>query len=182
MSLLKKTEGIKPTQYLGSLCKRNHKYKDTNRSLRYIRGHACIRCHKKAQAEWTRNNSEKMRIKKAEWRRNNPEKIRIKMAEWRRNNPEKIRAKTAEWTRNNPKKIRIKNAEWARNNPGKATEWRRNNPEKVRAYNKKATDSLTDNYVRSALKLKGIDNISPELIEAKRFQLKIHRLIKERKN
>lgn len=74
--------------------------------------------------------------------------------------------------------------------------WHRNNRERLRAYRRrryaedpsgvKATrarqrDKLTDAYVAAALECP-VSALTPELIEAKRIQLQIHRYLKENDN
>jgi len=75
--------------------------------------------------------------------------------------------------------------------------WERKNPEKRKkywtAYNKRhrernnkeyreACQKLTDRYVRDRLRAVGIKDITKEMIEAKRYQLQLHRLLSEAKN
>ena len=40
---------IDDNKYLGKLCKREHNWKKTNKSLRYKKGHHCIECAKICQ-------------------------------------------------------------------------------------------------------------------------------------
>lgn len=68
--------------------------------------------------------------------------------------------------------------------------WRKNNPNKVKAYRDKQKNNmkkyadfnrekLTDRYIRNRLGLSVNDEVSQELIESKRLQIKIQRLLEE---
>jgi len=69
-------------------------------------------------------------------------------------------------------------------------QWRKDNPDKVIAFKEKQTNNLriayekrrnklTDGYILACMCLKKSDNVPAELVEAKRLQIKISRLIGE---
>ena len=74
------------------------------------RQRACIICQKAYCKEYSKVNSEKLRLRSAEWHKNNPEKAAAKSRLWVELNPEKAAANNKAWGRANPDKIRIKNA------------------------------------------------------------------------
>ena len=71
---------------------------------------ACIICQKVYNKEYSKVNSEKLRLRSAKWHKNNPEKAAAKSRLWVELNPEKAAAYNKAWGRANPDKIRLKNA------------------------------------------------------------------------
>lgn len=91
---------------------------------------------------------------------------------WSKENPERKKSASIAWKLGNPeafkriaKRSQIKNAE--------------SRLPKQRSYSKRCADSLTDNYVMTTL---GVDRylVTAELIELKRINLQLQRLLKER--
>ena len=56
---------------------------------------ACIICQKVYNKEYSKVNSEKLRLRSAKWHKNNPEKAAAYNKAWGRANPDKIRLKNA---------------------------------------------------------------------------------------
>lgn len=79
---------------------------------------------------------------------------------------------------------------WARRRPVEARresvqQWKARNPDRDLAYERDARERLTDGYVRQTLAVGTplrAAQIPQSLVEAKRLQLQIHRLIKEQEN
>lgn len=73
------------------------------------------------------------------------------------------------------------NREWAADNPEKAKKWAVANPGRNRivknSHAKASTRELTDYYICSNVLKIPVKDAPPELIEAKRIQLMIHRFI-----
>ena len=46
--------------YLGTLCKCGHEYLDTDRSLRYVKGHHCFQCQSEKRKCYQKNNRKKL--------------------------------------------------------------------------------------------------------------------------
>ncbi len=188
-------------KYLGALCKRGHSHEGTGRSLRYSSNWRCVVClalsavkWKKANPEkvkaafqkWLKANPEKAKATHQKWLKANPEKAKATHQKWLKANPEKAKAAAQKWKKKNPEKAKAAFQKWKKKNPKKAKaahqKWLKANPEKARAVVQEWISSLSDGYVRSRLGLKKGDNAPPGLIEAKRLQLKISRLIREMKN
>ena len=100
----------------------------------------------------------------AEWRAKNSEKCRARLAKWRAENPEKLRAQVTKWRANNPERNRTN-----------CKKWGAENPEKVIAFSRRSRDNLSPSYVGTQLGIP-VAQLTPELLEAKRQQLEIHRL------
>jgi 3-methyladenine DNA glycosylase AlkC len=91
--------------------------------------YTCKSCHKTENAEWRKNNPEKVRAISARCYHNNPEKPAEAAAKRYKNNPEKYRTAAAKRKADNPEYEK----QWRRNNPEYGAKWRKNNPEKSRA-------------------------------------------------
>lgn len=141
----------------------------------------CKECTKKYMKEHYKNNSEKILASCAKWRENNPEKL----AEYYKKNSKRMYAVQVEYRKNNPEKTRAKGVNYRKNNLEKvrATEARnrKKNIEKNRARSTASIKDLSNAYVAKKLGFK-VSEIPPELIEAKRLNLKIKRKLKEIQN
>jgi len=164
----------------------------------------CKECANIELKIWRSKNKEKSATYCAKYRANNKEKISTMKAIYRANNKEKIAKLDAIYYQNNKeKKIEIARA-WYVNNKERAAKrksiyyennkekmlaasviWNKNNKKKMS--NKRLNNSLTlnDTYIKcvinNATNLKYSD-IPKKLIEAKRIELKLNRLIKEIKS
>jgi len=56
---------------------------------------------------------------------------------------------------------------------------RQGQKDNIKKSGEKRRDNLTDIYIRNRLGLKESDNVDPDLIEAKRTQVRLKRLLKE---
>lgn len=118
----------------------------------------------------------------------NPEKYRALAREWHQSNKGKSAAMRADWY--------ARNADWAKEYArlyrlehrervtAKVREWREKNPDAAERYARIARDELRESYVRRVLtqdeKILQPKDIPQSLIEAKRVQLQIKRLIREK--
>lgn len=98
--------------------------------------------------------------------------------------PECRKAVYRKWRDDNKDKARLASREWARRNMHSIREWEKNNPEKCREiglrHAKQQSATLSDVYVAHQIRRAlNIPYVTPELIEAKRAQLKLKRLIKD---
>ena len=135
---------------------------------------------------WRAANKERSAAIKRKWREANPdyskkwyvdnkEKVLEQCKVWREKNKERCKENAAMWSSNNrEKEAELSRLWYARNKNRESVKKKRN------GYAKQSTIEIRDNYVRSALRL-NTTNCPPELIEAKRAQIKIKRLLKESK-
>ena len=76
----------------------------------------------------------------------------------------------------------LRRKKWLEENPEKARmakkRWDKNNPDERKTHNKKNVELLTDSYVAGRLKMQ-VSDAPPELLEAKRQQILIHRATKQ---
>lgn len=101
-------------------------------------------------------------------------------------NKDAISAQRKDFYHKNSERLKEKSASYYEENKEKLIEkvnkWGKENPEKVHAYKSKhkksAIKSLSDTYVKDRIRASfGVKNPPQELVELKRVQLKIHRLI-----
>jgi len=100
---------------------------------------------------------------------------RLKNAEKRIKYNKEYRLKNAERIREQKREYRLKNAERIREYDKKYSS---ENIEKIRKREKKNNYNLTNKYIASLLRI-SIKDVPKELLEAKRAQIKIHRLLKQ---
>ena len=141
------------------------------------------RC-KCCEAKYVRENAEKIKAQRAKYRRENAEKIKVGKAEHYRKNVKKIAEQQAKYRRENAEKIapraaryRCKTAE--KTKAQKAASYRKN-IEKIAEQHAKYRRELAPGYVASLLQIPHAD-LTPELLELKREQLRIHRLTNQLK-
>lgn len=88
-----------------------------------------------------------------------------------------------DYMKNNPAQLAKKleyNKQYRESNPEKMKEFRSKQKENLQKCCAKRRDNLTDGYIRNRLGLKKSDNVDPDLIEAKRTQIRLIRLLKEK--
>ncbi len=193
---------IPENKYLGTLCKRGHEYEGTGKSLRFIT-HGCVLCSK----EYVKNNIEAVRAAKTKYRKNNISKI----SEYRKKNKEILAKRAKVFRETNLTKIKKRQQEYYAENRTariayqhnrraleskeererrrkRARDWKRNHPEQNlisdRKARKRASASLADHYVKTQLiKRTGLkrSQIPQELVEVKRLQIKIRRVVNQKK-
>jgi hypothetical protein len=136
----------------------------------------CKSCVRKHKASYYARNSEKVKTDAAKWNAANPERKKQLDREYYRSHAKDLVEKTARWRRANPEKAR-----------SLSTKWRVENPEKrkliIANYNEKNAIKMLnqDSYIASKIGLR-LSQIPKELLELKRVQLQIHRLIKNQKD
>jgi hypothetical protein len=118
----------------------------------------------------------------AEWKQSQAAYLRG----WRESNSEKVRAWKREYVARNPERCRAIVREWRKNNRERTNEfsrkWSKQNAEKVRARHSKRRDALAVHYVARLMGFHSKTLLKyPDLIEAKREQIKIHRQLKQQK-
>lgn len=103
---------------------------------------------------------------------------------------EKRRQYRFEWRENNREKWRSMRKAWRDKNPDKCREmgmrWQKDNPEKVAGYRRKAREELRDSYIKQRIVhqsegLLSTSDIPQILIETKRAELQITRILKQKK-
>lgn len=152
------------------------------------------------QREYYKNNKERVNALTRKWQQENKERVREIVRNWQINNPEKLKELRQQYRDKNKEKIREYAKEGAKRrfaeNPEKVREQRKaikerllaKDPDKylenrrryVRVSGKRRTEEIRDGYVAHLLaKSTGFrlqaDDLSKELIEAKRLQLMIKR-------
>jgi len=122
----------------------------------------------------------KARAKYAE----NPEKHRARAKAWYAANPERARENNTAWCAANLEKKRESNTAWRAANPEKhracSLVWSREHPEDVIRQTSKAREDLAPSYVAFVLQM-SVKDVTPELLELKREQLRLTRIARELK-
>jgi len=77
-------------------------------------------------------------------------------------------------------KKRIRNKKWRHNNPTRVESYRTNQKDNMKKYSDSRREALSDGYIIGVLGLKVSDKGIEDIVEAKRYQIKIQRLLKER--
>lgn len=107
---------------LGPLCKRGHRWQDTDQSLRYRSTRQCVECHKAWSAnyrgQYYQDNAERIRAKAREYHHANRGEILAKQAEYRKTesfrqsirrhqlrNRESLYERTRHWRRRNKQHV-----------------------------------------------------------------------------
>ena len=144
---------------LGSLCKREHDYEGTGKSLRYKCSNNCIECHAISTKKYREDNKEKIKeyneeIKELKCKNakvyyeQNKEKIKNRVNKYREDNKEKIKEYITinkekiknhmkEYREQNKEKIQAMNRKYCEEHKEQKKEYQRDNKEKVKEYNKK---------------------------------------------
>jgi hypothetical protein len=110
---------------------------------------------------------EKANAKQKAWYDANKEKVNAKRKALRDANKEKVNAKQK--ARRDANKEKVKAYQRA---------WRDANKEKVKAYQRARSDSLNNKYVSYVIGMK-VHEVPPELINLKREQLELKRLVRK---
>lgn len=129
-------------------------------------------------------NKEVLLAKQKEDRKKNAEKIKERSLEWRNKNRDKLRKSYKAYYEANKEKILSKPQTYPKTPKGKKSAAKRalknyyKNHEENKNYGKakqsKYREKLSDSYIKSLFKIK---HVPPILIETKRAQLMLHRLI-----
>ena len=100
-------------------------------------------------------------------------------------NSEKLKAKSKAYQKANSEKFKSYQNSYYKANPEKEKArfkaYHKANPEKEKAYSKKSRETITQSYIASRLHIP-VSLLTPELIDQKRLQLKIIRLINQKQN
>lgn len=155
---------------------KNNAFRKTERGKKYR-----YEYHKK----WRTQNADKNREYQKEWakkyRKANPEKIKKLQNESYQRNKDKVNEKARQWHKKNRAHCREREKQWLKKNPESAAK-RRNN---VMKKYKNQVANLADRYLKNILRSEGLStytiNKNPTLIEAKRQELLVKRLIKTKK-
>jgi len=156
---------------------------------RYATGE-CKPCKRSYTSAYRAANREKERARKAAWCAENTERVKARKAAWHAANREKVKARHAAWYAENTEMVKARMKAWYAENTerGKVSmkAWYAENIEKVKAryaaYRAGIPDKYVENIIRKSNNLIRQIQIPPEMIEAKRAELKLKRLIKELKN
>jgi hypothetical protein len=141
--------------------KRHSRYiKNKEKELAQSKAYREANVHAIREYERNRGRTEKRRKQRAKWANKNKDQTKKRAAEYYINNKAAIQAKHSEWKKDNREKIITRNIQ----------------------YFKEQKEALSDTYVSSLLTqktvMKNID-IPQSLIQAKRAELKLRRLIKD---
>jgi hypothetical protein len=110
-----------------------------------------------------------------------------KVREYYNNNKEICQKRDKKWGINNPERLKAAQKEHYLNNIDKAREsarqWKKRNKEKLKTLKKQSIDNLEVPYIKGLLYNKDVlfKDITPELIELKRKQIKLCRHVKQTK-
>ena len=147
-------------------------------------GRRCPVCTAAYRAAYYAANREKVRATAAAWQAANREKVRAMAAAWRVANPEKFRAAVDKWHAAHPEKHKASVAKWHAAHPEKhkaaVAKWHASHPGKVKAARVAYVGRLSAGYIADLLGVRAKD-VPTELMEAKRVEIKLKRLIKEMK-
>lgn len=127
---------------------------------------------RECESQHRKDNREKENKRYAEWAKTNSEHVRIKGVEYRKNNKEKLIKYDRKWRHENKDAV---------NNSRK--KWINNNREKKKVIDKKASEVMSDFYISNMIvKYTKMDrkDVTKELIELKRLQLKITRELRSK--
>lgn len=191
--------------YLGTLCKRDHEWENSEKSLRYFKRNLCVLCNKLRTQKYYLDPVAKEKRKKSErtWRKNNPKKVRqyykkqLETGElarlqrqWRKRNPDRAKEirkkhhlKYPEQKKNHDKKHYERHKEKIKKQVKK---YYLNNKEKISKNStiraRKGRHQLKKYYLKWLLREKcNIENskITDELILIKKIYLMDYRNIRE---
>jgi hypothetical protein len=106
--------------------------------------------------------------------------------EWRERNKADIKCRNKSYHEANQEKMKTACLAYyyahKDNMINQVKEWRKNNPQKLKEYVNSRIKNLSDAYIKQLLRRKsitGLKNIPQELIEIKRLQVKIKRIVYE---
>jgi hypothetical protein len=134
----------------------------------------CKPCAIAYSAAWAKANPEKAKDSNAKWYKANTEKANARNKAWQKANRERVNAASYAWKKAHPERMKECNAAWHEAN--------RDNQNARQAEKRKA---MPDWYIKQIIIITSSipkqANIPAEMIEAKRVELKLNRLIKELK-
>jgi len=140
----------------------------------------CNICNVEYSKKYRENNRDAVLERNKKYRENNREQIVESLKKYRENNREKIAERNKKYYENNREPIVESFKKYYENNREPIIErgkkYRENNREQIIERGKKCRAELLDSYVKTKLKIK---HPPKELIEFKRDQLKLDRLIKK---
>jgi hypothetical protein len=139
--------------------------------------------------QYYKNNKESFRIRHRHYYHENQEGLKVWNKEWRDNNKKRRAERGKKYRLVNKVKIKKNALDYYHRNKTlcdlKNKKWKKNNAEKYRAsiakWDAKKRLHLYDAYIRKLLNLNK-EGAPKELVEVKREQLKLYRLLKEMKN
>lgn len=144
----------------------------------------CISCQKpvtaKRNKEWRKIVKVATAIRTKRWYHKNKELAKKRSKEWYRNNEDRAKAVHREWREKNIKRSKMTNKIWRLENKERIYKDKKGCLEKER-------ENLTDSYIKSLLRRRNagtpITNsmITPELIELKRKEVLLKRILKSKK-
>lgn len=145
----------------------------------------CKACRKEYEKHYAKSNPIKIKLRKKIYYEKYKKEIIKKTAQWVKNNPEKVRRAHRKWDRN--KNNRLKKKEYMKKNPKVAEKCRINTALQKKINIKNLSDGIIKGYLCQKCNGNNLNqfNIPQELIEAKRLQIQIFRLVnlmKEVKN
>lgn len=153
-----------------SKCRETKPLEAFDRGVRRTECKLCRKAYREA-------NRELMRAQAKEHYERNAEKVRAKAKAYREANRETVRATKKDHYERNAPRERARAKTYLENNRDKMRAYkkayRETSADKVRAYR----ESLAPGYVAATLRLP-VDQLTPELLEAKRQQLEISRALK----
>lgn len=126
----------------------------------------CKACSNERVKRWQKSNREKCNSWVSAWRSSNPDKARVIDSKHRAANPEKIsESKKRSYYKHHQKNLR------------RMAEYKSDHPEKLSNYTRQNVTTLGDSYVAQKLRMP-LDSIPKSLLEAKRVQLQLTRILK----
>jgi len=112
--------------FLGTLCKRGHRYNDTNFSLRCLSGkEECCVCVKEYRKEWYLKNKEHVKEHKKEWYLKNKEHVKEHSKEWNLKNKEHAKEHSKKWYLKNKEHAKEHSKKWYLKNKEHKKEYRK---------------------------------------------------------
>lgn len=135
----------------------------------------CKTCHGISSAQWKRENPERAKLINKKSNHKNIKRVLSASKEWKKRNPEKVKRYSKIRYLRHKEKILQQCKQWNINNPEKVKEIRQK-------YAKKSRELLLDSYLKRLIIQDTIlkkSDIPMELIDFKRTQVQLKRLIKE---
>lgn len=152
----------------------------------------CKECSSKIAAAWCKANPDRRKSVHDAWRERNRDHVRRLMAEAYKRNADKIKKRSAEWAKNHPGAVQENRKRWVKINLNRIRQiknaWKKRNPEYSKQYQAQQRETLSDAAVRRVLLTMfwraGVyvpaRSIPAKLVNAKREQIKLLRLLKEK--
>ena len=168
--------------YLGKLCKRGHKFENSEQSLRFVQSHSCKKCIKEYYPIYYKKNKKKLSLIAKSYYKKNRKIRQSYQRNYYKQNKEKCRNSVKKWLSipKNRKQQTFLCRRWERQNPEKFKK-------QIKDKNKRKIKYLYDSYVKcQILKSKYTEglcfkDIPNDLVETKRALLLINREIRRQK-